>query len=156
MGLRVTSMAEDPANRRINGGTRGHFFAYLIPMSWPEIVTSASGPAVFHADFSPVTSAKPARAGEVLIVTAAGLGPTSPGLTPGVPFPDTPLQQVNSPLEVTVNGNTAEVMNKIGWPGTTDRYRLDIRVPDGTAPGTATLQVTAAFIQGQPVNIPIQ
>jgi hypothetical protein len=156
MGFRLTSMAEDPANRRINGGTRGHFFAFLIPMAWPDIVTTASGPAVFHADFSPVTSAKPARSGEVLIVTATGLGPTRPGLTPGTPFPDSPLQEVNSPLEVTVNGKPADVLNKIGWPGTNSTYRVDIRVPDGTVPGMASLQLTAAFIQGQPVSIPIQ
>jgi hypothetical protein len=154
--LRNASMQEDPANRRMNGGGRGHIFVYLIPMSWPEIPSTASGPAVFHADFSPVTSAKPARSGETLIVTATGLGPTRPGLAPGTPFPDSPLQEVNSPLEVTVNGKPTDVLNKIGWPGTTDTYRVDIRVPDGTAPGIATLQVTAAFIAGREMKIPVQ
>jgi uncharacterized protein (TIGR03437 family) len=153
---RPTSMAEDPASRRINGGPRGHFFAYLISTASPEIVTTASGPAVFHSDFSPVTSSRPARSGETLIVTATGLGPTRPGLIPGTPFPDSPLQEVNSPLEVTVNGKPADVLNKFGWPGTTDTYRVDIRVPDGTAPGMAALQVTAAFVQGRRVSIPIQ
>jgi uncharacterized protein (TIGR03437 family) len=71
-------------------------------------------------------------------------------------FPSNPLAVVNSPVEVTVNGSSADVVNKIGWPGTTDRYRLDIRVPDGTAPGIATLQVTAAFIAGQEVRMPVQ
>jgi hypothetical protein len=156
MGYRLTSMVEDPANRRINGGTRGHFYAYVIPTSWPEIVTAAGGPAVFHSDFSPVTAAKPARAGETLIVTATGLGPTNPAVAPGKPFPSDPLFAVNSPVEATVNGNAADVVNKIGWPGTTDRYRLDIRLPDGTAPGIATIQVTAAFIAGQEVSIPVQ
>ena len=149
-------MQEDPANRRVNGGTRGHWIVSLIPLSWPEIVTTASGPAVFHADFSPVTAATPARAGEVLIVTATGLGPTRPGITPGTPFPDNPVQEVNSPLEVTVNGKPADVVNKFGWAGTSDTYRLDIRVPDGTAPGMAALQVTAAFIQGREVRVPVQ
>jgi uncharacterized protein (TIGR03437 family) len=119
-------------------------------------VNSGSGPAVFHADFSLVTSTKPARAGEVLIVTATGLGPTSPGLTPGAPFPNSPFQQVNSPVEVTVNGKPADVVNKIGWPGTTDTYRIDIRVPDDTDPGMAALQLTAAFIPGRVVSIPVQ
>ena len=102
------------------------------------------------------TLAKPARAGESLILTITGLGPTRPGLTPGRPFPDTPTQEVNSPLEVTVNGKPADVMNKFGWPGTTDTYRVDIRVPDGTASGTATLQITAAFIAGREMKIPVQ
>ena len=153
---RIASMQEDPANRRINGGGRGRITVYLIPMSRPEIVSTASGPAVFHSDFSPVTSAKPARSGETLIVTATGLGPTRPGLTPGTPFPDSPAQEVNSPLEVTVNGKPADVLNKFGWPGTTDTYRVDIRVPDGTASGIATVQVTAAFIPGREVSIAVQ
>lgn len=149
-------MAEDPANRRTYGGGRGHYIISLIPLSWPEIVATASGPAVFHSDFSLVSSAKPARAGETLIVTATGLGPTVPGLTPGTPFPDNPVQQVNSPLEVTVNGKPADVLTKFGWPGTTDKYRVDIRVPDGTAAGIAALQLTAAFITGTAVSIPVQ
>ena len=153
---RPTSMAEDPASRRINGGTRGHFFAYLTATGSPEIVTTASGPAVFHGDFSPVTATRPGRAGETLILSVTGLGPTRPGLAPGTPFPETPIQEVNSPLEVTVNGKSAEVLNKIGWRGTSDTYRVDIRVPDGTTPGMAALQVTAAFIPGRAVSIPVQ
>jgi hypothetical protein len=156
VSFRVASMAEDPSNRRINGGTRGHFYAYLIPSAWPEIVITANGPAVFHSDFSPVTSAKPGQAGEILILTVTGLGPTRPGLVPGTLFPDNPTQEVNSPLEVTVNGNPADVENKIGWPGTTDTYRVDIRVPDRTTPGMAAVQVTAAFIAGREVSIPLQ
>ncbi|MGH9628952.1 MAG: hypothetical protein ACRD7E_11560, partial [Bryobacteraceae bacterium] len=154
--FRPASVQEDPANRRTHGGGRGKYIVYLMPLSWPEIVSTASGPAVFHADFSPVTSTRPARAGETLIVMATGLGPTRPGLGPGTLFPESPYQQVNSPLELTVNGRPAELVNKIGWPGTSESYRIDIRVPEGTATGTATLQITAAFIQGGQVNIPIQ
>ena len=54
------------------------------------------------------------------------------------------------------NGKPTDVLNKFGWPGTTDTYRLDIRVPDGTASGMAALQVTAAFIAGREVRIPVQ
>jgi hypothetical protein len=154
---RFASMEEDPANRRTNGGGwRGQFIVSLIPLSAPEIVSAAGGPAVFHSDFSPVTAAKPARAGETLIATATGLGPTRPGLGPGTPFPDNPPQVVNSPLEVTLNGKPADVVTKIGWPGTTDTYRVDIRIPEGTAPGMAALRLTAAFIPGREVRIPIQ
>jgi len=154
--FRVASVEEDPANRRIHGGPSGRFIVYLIPTSRPEIVSTVGGPAVFHSDFSLVTSSRPARSGETLIVRATGLGPTRPGLTPGTPFPESPFQQVSSPVEVTVNGRPAEVLNQIGWPGTSDTYRLDIRVPDGTTPGMAALQLTAAFIQGREVSIPIQ
>ena len=132
------------------------FLLQLIPMTRPEVATSASGPAVFHADFSPVNAAKPAKAGEVLIMKATGLGPTVPGVDPGQPFPTDATQQVNSPVDVTVNGQSAEIINKIGWPGLVDTYRVDFRVLDGTPSGTATLQVTAAFIPGHEVSIPVQ
>ena len=96
---RNTSFTEDPANRRRNGGGPGtwRWVAHLIPMSAPQVVISASGPAVFHSDFSPVTAARPARSGEVLIVQATGLGPTLPGVDPGQPFPTDAILRVNSP-----------------------------------------------------------
>jgi hypothetical protein len=154
--LRGASMIEDPANRRTNGGGAVLFLLHLIPTSRPEVVTSASGPAVFHADFSPVTSAKPAKAGEVLIVQATGLGPTVPAIDPGQPFPADKTQTVNSPVDVTVSGQSAEVINKVGWPGLVDAYRVDFRIPDGTAAGMASIQLTAAWIPGRAVGIPIQ
>jgi hypothetical protein len=148
--VRLASITEDPANRRTNGGGRVRLVAHLIPMSRPEIVTT------FHADFSPVTSARPAKAGEVLIVQATGLGPTLPGVNPGQRFPTDALQQVNSPVAVTVNGQAVEIVNSIGWPGLVDTYRVDFRVPDGVTAGTVTIQLTAAWIVGPSVNIPIQ
>jgi uncharacterized protein (TIGR03437 family) len=153
---RSASMTEDPANRRRNGGGRVRYVLHLIPISRPEIVVTSSGPAVFHADFSPVTAARPAKSGEVLIVRVTGLGPTRPGIDPGQLFPLDALQEVNSPVDVTVNGKPAEVINKIGWPGLLDTYRLDFRVPDGTAAGAAAMQLTAAWIAGSSLNIPIQ
>ena len=116
----------------------------------------AAGPAVFHDDFSPVTLAKPARASETLIVMATGLGPTLPALTPGSLFAESPLHVVNSPVEVTVSGKTADVVNQIGWPGTADAYRVDFRAPDGTPTGVAAVQLTAAFISAREVSVPIQ
>jgi uncharacterized protein (TIGR03437 family) len=153
---RSASITEDPANRRVNGGATQRWVIHLIPMSAPQIVTTASGPAVFHSDFSPVTAAKPAKAGEVLIVEATGLGPTVPGVDPGQPFPTDSLFQVNSPVDVTVNGRPAEVINSIGWPGSVDTYRIDFRVPDGTTAGMASIQITAAWIAGPGVRIAIQ
>src|SRR5262249_52011805 len=142
------SMTEDPANRRRNGGGTWRWVAHLIPMSAPQILTTASEPAVFHSDFSPVTAARPARSGGGLIVQATGLGPTVPGVDPGQPFPTGATLPVNSPLAVTVNGRDAEVVNGCGWPGLVDTYRVDFRVPSGMAAGTASVQLSAAWIAG--------
>jgi uncharacterized protein (TIGR03437 family) len=131
----------------------------LYPKYRPSVDTSPTGPAVYHtADFSPVTATSPARAGEILTVAARHLGPVRPELLPpGTrPFKADPVEMVNSPIEVTVGGKDAEVINKVGWPGTYDLYRVDFRVPAGLPPGQATLQLTAAWIPGPEVKIPIQ
>jgi uncharacterized protein (TIGR03437 family) len=154
---RATSITEDPSKRRQNGGGHLLYVLYLIPMERPEIVTTADGPAVTHSsDFSLVTASKPAAAGEILSLFATGLGPTRTSLTPDQPFPSSPLAVVNSPIDVTVNGTSAEVLGAVGYPGTVDRYQVNFRVPPDTAPGTGTIQISAAWILGAPVAIAVK
>ncbi|MEK7406160.1 MAG: hypothetical protein AAB225_13730 [Acidobacteriota bacterium] len=156
---RAASMTEDPANRRINGGGKRRDIIHLIPATWPEVLTLPTGPAIFHGeDFSPVTAEKPAQAGERLILSVSGLGPVRPKLNPGQPFPpyqEGKLHEVNSPVEVTVNGREAPVVNKIGWPTMNNVYRVDFVVPEGTAAGTASLGLSVAWINGPEVKIPV-
>ena len=136
------------------------FYVQLVPMTWPEVLTIPTGPAIYHGDdFSPVTTAKPARAGEQLIMSVSGLGPVQPNLDPGQPFPpfqEGKLHEVNSPVGVKVNGKAAKVSNRIGWPAMTNVYRVDFVVPDGTAAGMATLGLSVAWINGPEVKIPVR
>ena len=145
------SFTEDPITRRTNRRTSRRHVVHLIPLAVPQVT------GVYHGgDFSPVTPTNPARKGELLIVSASGLGPTRPGVNPGQTFPAAPLQEVNSPLDVTVNGKDAVVVNKVGWPGMIDGHRVDFTVPDGVAAGMATLQLTSAWIAGGELKIPVQ
>ena len=154
---RPGSVTEDPGNRRRNGGGRLRFVLQVIPMFRPEVVSTPGGSAVTHSsDFSPVTASKPAAAGEILSLFATGLGPTKPGVDPGTPFPASPLAAVNSPVEVRVNGKSAEVTAAVGFPGAVDGYQVNFRVPPDAAKGTATIQVSAAWIAGPAVSIVIQ
>jgi len=154
---RVASITEDPANRRQNKGGHVLTVLYVVPMSWPTVVTTAAGPAVVHSsDFSLVSASKPAAAGELLSLFATGLGPTRTSLTPGQPFPSSPLAVVNSPIDVTVNGKSAEVLGAVGYPGAVDGYQVNFRVPPGISPGAATIQISAAWIPGAPVNIAVK
>ena len=153
------SQSEDPSMRRITGAGAGirRIVIHLIPMFRPEIASTSNGTAVVHSvDFSPVTLAKPAHPGEMLSLFASGLGPTRPGIDPGQSFPASPLQTVNSPVEVNVNGSPADVLYAGGYPGAIDGYQVNFRVPDGTPPGMASLQLTAGFIPGTSVKIPVQ
>jgi hypothetical protein len=155
--LRRAPSDEDPSKRRQIGGGHIREILYVIPMSQPEIVTTAGRPAVVHSnDTTPVSMSKPATAGEVLSLFATGLGPTRPSPDPGNPFPPSPKMPINSPLQVMVNGRTAEVISAIGSPGTVDRYQVNFRVPPGTEKGTATIQVTAAWIVSPPATFAVK
>jgi uncharacterized protein (TIGR03437 family) len=150
-------ISEDPFYRRINGGNKKRFILHVIPMYVPQIVTTANGPAVTHSsDFTLVSASKPATAGEILSLFATGLGPVNPGVDPGQPFPTGPLSLVNSPVAVTVNGTSAEVLVAVGFPGAVDGYQVNFRVPPNIAKGMASVQVSAAWIAGPPVSIAIQ
>jgi uncharacterized protein (TIGR03437 family) len=154
---RLASMTEDPANRRRYGGGKARFALHVIPMSRPEIIVNSSGPAVVHAnDFTQVTGAKPATSGELLILYATGLGPTQPGVDPGKPFTASPQQIVNSPVEVTANGRSAEVLYAGGFPGSVDGYHVSFRLPSGTTAGEVSLHLTSAFIPGTDVKIAVR
>jgi uncharacterized protein (TIGR03437 family) len=153
---RAASMAEDPANRRINGGTNVTFFLHIIPMSVPQILTTSAGPAIVHSsDFSPITAANPAVAGEILSLFATGLGPTNPDIDPGQPFPSTSLATVNSPVAVTVNGEPAAILAAVGYPGAVGSYQVNFQMPSDTAKGLATIQLSAAWIASTSVSIPV-
>jgi hypothetical protein len=141
--LRYAAADEDPAGRRRIGGGHIREILQVIPMSQPEIVTTGGRPAVTHAnDFTPVSLSKPATSGETLSLFATGLGPIRPSTGPGA--------VVNSPVAVTVNGKFADVISAVLSPGTADRYEVKFRVPSGTEEGTATIQVTAAWIASPP------
>ena len=154
---RTASITEDPAMRRQNGGGHIASVLYIIPMSRPEIVMTTNGPAVTHSsDFSLVTASKPAAAGEILSLFASGLGPTRPSPDAGQPFPSSPLAVVNSPIDVMVNGKRAEMLGAVGYPGAIDRYQVNFRVPPDISAGAAIIQITAAWIPGEPVSIQVK
>lgn len=154
---RVASVTEDPANRRINGGGKESIILQVLPLFRPSVVMTQGGPAVVHSsDFSLVTAAKPARAGELLSVFASGLGPTNPAVSPGQPFPSGSAPPVTAPVQASLNGMAAEVLFAGGYPGSVDGYQVNFRVPAGIAPGTVTLVLTAGFIPGVAASIAVQ
>jgi hypothetical protein len=154
---RTTSNFENPLNRRTFSGGLWKMAVELVPMHTPEVVANSDGPVIVHSnDYSLVTAVRPAHAGEVLTLLASGLGPTRPGLDPGNVFTAGPAQIVNSPVDVLVNGKAGDFLYAGGYPGTADNYQVNFRVPADTAPGTAALQLRAAWIAGGQVKIAIQ
>jgi hypothetical protein len=125
--------------------------------STPQIATVNGTAAVTHAsDFTLVTSAKPAVAGEVLVIFAKGLGATLPSVASGQPFPASPLAAVNSLVEVRVNGRSTVVFGAVGLPGAMDGYQVNFRLPADVAKGTAQVELSAGGTAGAPVSIAVQ
>jgi uncharacterized protein (TIGR03437 family) len=63
------------------------------------------------------------------------------------------LAVINSPIDVTVNGKSAEVLGAVGYPGTDGIYQVNFRVPAGTGPGAAAI---TPWIPGAPVRIQVK
>lgn len=154
---RATSTFENPINRRTFPAGLWKLAVQLIPLRTPETVLTATGPAIVHSsDYSLVTAAKPARAGELLTLFASGLGPTRPGVDPGQVFTANPAQVASSPIDVLVNGKAGDVVYAGGYPNTVDNYQINFRLPADTAPGMAAIQLSAAWVVGAEVRIPVQ
>jgi uncharacterized protein (TIGR03437 family) len=77
-------------------------------------IYAAGGAIVHSSDFPVVSASKPATGGEILSLFATDVGPTGTSLTPGQPFPSSPLAAVNSPVDVTVNGNPRRYSGQLG------------------------------------------
>ena len=155
---RRASMTEDPSLRRaLGGGTIVHTF-HFAPSYPPLFESSSNGPVMYHAtDFSPVTAANPAHTGETLIARASNLGFTTPAVEPGAAFSSSTSYSVaNAPVEIIVGGQAGDAINKIGWPGEVNVYRVDFLVPSGSAPGIVNIQLRVSGIAGPAVQIPVR
>jgi hypothetical protein len=154
---RSASTLENPINRRAFPSGLWKLVVQLIPMKTPEVVVTTAGPTIVHSsDYSLVTAGKPAHAGELLTLLASGLGPTRPGVEPGQVFTANPAQVSSSPIDVLVNGKAGDVLYAGGYPNTVDNYQVNFRIPADTTPGMAAIQLSAAWIVGTEVKIPVQ
>lgn len=141
---------ENPAYRRVNSTGNWRIAVTLNSMAVPTVMAS------YHSDFTPVSESNPARAGEVLILAVKGLGPTNPVLVPGKTFDGQALAVVSAPVTVTINDLPVATENQVGWPGTSDTYRVDVTLPGGIPGGIASVSVAAAWIPGPEFRIPVR
>jgi uncharacterized protein (TIGR03437 family) len=120
----------------------------LVAAARPGVFTvnqSGAGPAlVFKADGSPVTSANPARSGEIVVVYAAGLGRTVPNALAGAPAPNA-LNPTENPVTVTVGGKPAVVHYAGLVASFTGLYQINLQLPEDSEPSdSAVLSVAVA------------
>jgi uncharacterized protein (TIGR03437 family) len=111
----------------------------------PALITIVeSGPVLFsldadtvlaaHSDGTIVTRENPARAGEIVVVYAGGLGQTKPPQSPGKLAPSAAAIERRKDFQLLLNG---EPVNDIVYAGVTPTfaglYQVNFRVPENLA-----------------------
>ena len=111
---------------------------------------------VHAANFSLVSPASPARAGEYLSIFCTGLGalqhPVPTGDVPPLPAP-----QVTAVPEVTIGGVAAAVTFAGVAPGFVGLYQVNVQVAPGTPSGSEQLlQIRMNGVPGNTVTVAVQ
>jgi uncharacterized protein (TIGR03437 family) len=122
----------------------------------PAVFFDWGRPQLFHSDWTRIERRHPVKRGERIISVMVDLGDTKPPVSSNQPFPNSPLLEVASPVEVRVDGQPAEVLLKIGMPGEVNRYRVDFQLPKDVRPGAQLVEVTCRGLTGPPTQIASQ
>lgn len=127
-------------------------------VSVPEpVLIAPAQPAVFaitKADGSNVDTNNAAKAGDILVIYAAGLGDVSPPVIAGSAAV---LSQTVNPVTVTMGGVPAVVDFAGLAPGFAGLYQVNARVPGGVKPADdVPLQLSVLGQQSTPFPFPVQ
>jgi uncharacterized protein (TIGR03437 family) len=116
-------------------------FAATVQASLPQILA-----IVHQSDGSPVTSADPAVAGEMLVVYMTGLGATAVDQVFGAAAPSEPAAFTAIAPQITLAGTPLSVISSELSPGFVGLYQATIIMP-GTLPqgSSAALNIAAGL-----------
>ena len=116
-----------------------------------------SGVVLHGLTSAPVTTANPARPGEVLTLFATGMGAVQPFVPTGRPALPQPLSVTTNPVAITLGSASARVLFSGLAPGFAGLYQINFEVPAGSTLGDAvTLNVTVANASSNPVVLPVR
>jgi uncharacterized protein (TIGR03437 family) len=129
----------------VNGSKSNQVTVY-VGNSAPGIYTLAQNGtgegAILHSNYSEVTTASPAAAGETVTMFLTGLGPVTPQVADGAAAPDSPLSNsveasdIQVYLEDSVNFSPATVSFAGLAPGFAGLYQVNFTLPtDGLEDG---------------------
>jgi uncharacterized protein (TIGR03437 family) len=113
----------------------------LAPAIFTRDLSGAGAGAVLHSDFSAVDSARPAAAGETVLVYCTGLGPLKSALASGA-RPGA-ANEARAAISVSIGGQTAAVSYAGAAPGFAGLYQVNVVVPAGLAAGDQLVVITA-------------
>jgi uncharacterized protein (TIGR03437 family) len=109
----------------------------------PATVALADGTLVAqHADFGLVDADRPAKPGEPLTMYLVGMGATTPPVPSGHAAPLDSLAEVQAHVQVTVDGQQAQVSFAGLTPGDVGLYQINFTVPQGVKTGKLDVVIT--------------
>lgn len=130
-------------------------FLVTIAGAAPAVQYGPNGAiATRQSDGKAITPSNPATAGDVVIVTATGLGQTTPALLTGnvvtLPYP------VNTDVAARIGGVNTAVLYARAMPGVPGLYQVAILVPPGIPAGNAPLLLQIGLVTSNVVAIPVK
>lgn len=119
------------------GGIRAWVDGLPIRSAAPGLFTidGTYGVIQHSFDYSLVTPASPAHAGEAIILYGTGLGPVSPTVPSGVPAPLDAISSTELAPSITIGGRPAQLLFSGLAPGTVGLYQLNVLVPADSSAG---------------------
>lgn len=136
-----------------NGASKS--FMVTIASAAPAVQYGPNGAvATRQSDGKTITSTNPAAAGDVVIITATGLGQTTPSLSTGA-IVSQPYQ-VNNDVNARIGGVNTTVLYARAMPGLPGLYQVAILVPPGIPAGNAPLLLQIGLVTSNVVAIPVK
>jgi uncharacterized protein (TIGR03437 family) len=115
-----------------------------------------NGAFLHGADNSLVNTAKPASAGEVVVVFCTGLGAVTPPGTTGALASGTTLSNTNITPAITVGGTSANIAFSGLAPSLVGLYQINFTVPASTPSGSSDVIVTANGVASNTAKLPVK
>ena len=108
-----------------------------------------------HLDATLVDGSNPAKPGEPLIIYLVGLGVTNPPVGSGAAAPFDPLARVTSQLQLTVDGQRADVFFSGLTPGQVGLYQINFYVPQNSRSGNLEVAIVQEGIKANSTTLAV-
>jgi uncharacterized protein (TIGR03437 family) len=125
----------------------------LVPYAPGTLAFPDGGLVAQHQDFTLVDSTNPAKPGEPLVIYLVGMGATNPPVPSGFGSPFNPPAEVISRIQLTVDGQTADVRFAGLTPGGVGLYQINFFVPANARAGNLDVVITQEGVKANTTKL---